>query len=161
LAGAILVGRHRLAADSPAADATTEELERIARQGREAMRRLAGANFRLVVVLAQRRRGRLLLSDAIRQGGVGLIRAIQRFDPRLGHQFSATAARHIRQAIDRAADEPPWGPWHPDQTTVQTMPPCRPGVCRPRPRPAADPPDPPAGPTAAGSSPETSRNGLY
>jgi len=103
MARAILSDEVHLDADSPAADASTAELERIVAEGQEAMDRFISSNLRLVVTLARRHRRDLPLSDAIQEGSLGLIRAVEKFDYRQGFKFSTYATWWIRQAIDRAA----------------------------------------------------------
>jgi RNA polymerase primary sigma factor len=66
-------------------------------------RKLAEGHLRLVVMEAVRhRRCRLDMSDIMQEGVVGLLRAADRFEYRLGHSFATYALIWIRQAISRA-----------------------------------------------------------
>jgi RNA polymerase primary sigma factor len=79
-------------------------LSRKARSGdRRARQRLIEKNLRLVISVAKRYRGMgLPFEDLIQEGNIGLMTAVEKFDPDRGFRFSTHATWWIRQAVQRA-----------------------------------------------------------
>jgi len=86
---------------------TAEEevyFSRLSLKGDEPSRkRMIESNLRLVVKISRRYNNRgLPLLDLIEEGNLGLIRAVEKFDPERGFRFSTYATWWIRQTIERA-----------------------------------------------------------
>ena len=83
------------------------ELALKAKKGdRAAREKLLNANLRFVVSVAKKFRGQgLPLSDLINEGNIGLITALDKFEPEKGYHFISYAVWWIRQAIMKAISE--------------------------------------------------------
>lgn len=77
---------------------------RLVKKGNEeARKKMIVSNLRLVVKIARRYYNRgMEFSDLIEEGNLGLLRAVEKFDPERGFRFSTYATWWIRQTIERA-----------------------------------------------------------
>lgn len=84
-------------------DIGMNEYERLRQEGLAARDRMIQANLRLVISVAKNFRNRgLPMEDLVNEGNVGLVNAVDRYDPSIGSRFSTYAGYWIDQAIRRA-----------------------------------------------------------
>jgi RNA polymerase primary sigma factor len=90
----------------PAEVVLKREIEEIRQRAENAGSTIIRANLRLVVSVAKRYLGRgISFPDLIQEGNLGLLRAVNKFDPRRGYKFSTYATWWIRQSINRSIAE--------------------------------------------------------
>ncbi len=83
-----------------------DQIEEVRTRADEANAAIIRANLRLVVSVAKRYLGRgISFLDLIQEGNLGLLRAVNKFDPRRGYKFSTYATWWIRQSINRSIAE--------------------------------------------------------
>lgn len=96
----------RLQRQGDLAEAERTRWQRLVEVGRAARLQLINANFRLVVSVAKRYASLgVSLPDLIQEGNIGLMRAVDKFDPGRGFRLSTYATWWIRQAVTRALAE--------------------------------------------------------
>ncbi len=101
-----LPGQRMLFHNLPAEPELAREVEIIRARADEANAAIIRANLRLVVSVAKRYLGRgISFLDLIQEGNLGLLRAVNKFDPRRGYKFSTYATWWIRQSINRSIAE--------------------------------------------------------
>ena len=90
----------------PAEDDLVYDTKVLELRAEDANQALIRANLRLVVSVAKRYLGRgISFLDLIQEGNLGLLRAVNKFDPRRGFKFSTYATWWIRQSINRSIAE--------------------------------------------------------
>jgi RNA polymerase primary sigma factor len=98
--------RRTLEKNLPPEKALANEMTLVRERAEDANAAVIRANLRLVVSVAKRYLGRgISFLDLIQEGNLGLLRAVNKFDPRRGFKFSTYATWWIRQSINRSIAE--------------------------------------------------------
>lgn len=80
-----------------------EKVQSKSRGAKEARQRMIRSNLRLVISIAKRYTSMgLTFSDLVEEGNIGLMRAVEKFNPKKGYRFSTYASWWIKQGIMRA-----------------------------------------------------------
>lgn len=104
--GSACPAAHSLYRNLPPEEELGYDLRLLQSRAEEATQALIRANLRLVVSVAKRYLGRgISFLDLIQEGNLGLLRAVNKFDPRRGFKFSTYATWWIRQSINRSIAE--------------------------------------------------------
>lgn len=86
-------------------DEERQEKQELIKKGEQAEEMVTNCNLRLVVNLAKRYLGRgVPFLDLIQEGNLGLLKAVDKFDIRLGWRFSTYATYWVKQSLVRALD---------------------------------------------------------
>lgn len=96
-----VLAEERILSNPNVSNEFTLALHEVAVRGVESLEVLVQSNLRLVLSMARRSSPRIPLSDRFQAGCEGLIRAIEKYDFRLGYKFSTYATHWIRQSIFR------------------------------------------------------------
>ncbi len=97
------LARRRLERSQSLSEATLRKIKETIEQGNRAREELVQSNARLVISIARRYQSLgLPLLDLIQEGNIGLLRALDRFEPARGLRLSTYATWWVRQAINRA-----------------------------------------------------------